>query len=104
MVENGELHTDDGDTVPIKYIFRQLDVTQYRPALENALAYRLALELNEELTQSNTKRENAFKEWEIFLDRAQHTDSLEQSPKPIQEDDWITSRLSGSGVARRFNT
>ena len=103
MVENGELHTDESLTVPIQYIFRQRDVTQYRPALVNTLAYRLALELNEELTQSGRKRENAFKEWEIFLDRAKHTDSLEQSAKPIEEDEWILSRLSGSVTARRFD-
>ena len=93
MVENGELHTNEGITAPIRYIFRQRDVTAYRPALENVLGYRLALELSEELTQSNTKREDAFKAWESFLDRAQHIDSLEQSPKPIQEDDWILSRF-----------
>ncbi|MEE8240096.1 MAG: hypothetical protein V3R16_02410 [Nitrospirales bacterium] len=102
MVENGELHTNEGITAPIRYIFRQRDVTAYRPALENALEFRLALELNEELTQSNSKRQRAFKEWETFLARAQHIDSLEQSPKPIQEDDWILSRLSGSPTSRRF--
>lgn len=93
MVENGELHTDVGDTAPIRYIFRQKDVTQYRPALVNSLAFRLALELMEELTQSNTKRERAFQEYEHFLARSQMLDSQEQSPKTWIEDPWLTSRL-----------
>ena len=100
MVENDELHTDDGITVPIRYIFRQLDVTQYRPVLESVLAYRLGLELAEELTQSNTKNELANAAYELFLERAKLTDSQEQSPMPFQEDDWILARLGGSPLSR----
>jgi hypothetical protein len=93
IVENHELHTDDSPTVPIRFIFKQQDVTKYRPVLESVLAYRLSLELVEELTQSNKKRELAFREYESFLNRAKATDSMEQSPMPIQEDDWILARL-----------
>ncbi len=93
IVENQELHTDEGITAPIRYIFRQLDVTKYRPVLESVLGYRLSLELAEELTQSNTKSEKALAEYELFLERAKSTDSHEQSPKPFQEDDWILTRL-----------
>jgi hypothetical protein len=93
IVENQELHTDDEPTVPIRFIFRQKDVTKYRPVLESVLAYRMSLELAEELTQSNTKRERALEEYGLFLDQAKQADGLEQSPMPIQEDDWVLARL-----------
>jgi hypothetical protein len=92
IVENQELHTDEGPTAAIRFIFRQRDVTKYRPVLESVLAHRLSLEIVEELTQSNTKRERAFEEYESFLNRARATDSMEQSPMPLQEDDWILAR------------
>jgi hypothetical protein len=91
-VENLELHTDEGDTAPIRFIFKQQDVTKYRPVLDSVLAYRLSLELTEELTQSSKKRESAFAEYESFLNRAKATDAMEQSPMPVQEDDWILAR------------
>lgn len=91
-VENGELHTDDGKTVPIRYIFRQQDVTAYGPHLVSTLAYRLALDLSEELTQSNTKRDKALQEFDIFLKRSARADGQEQSGMPLAEDDWILRR------------
>ena len=94
MVENGELHTDDGSTVPIRYIFRQLDVTTYGPNLVSTLAYRLALDIVEELTQSNTKRDKALQEFEIFLRRSARSDGQEQSSMPLAEDEWIQARAT----------
>lgn len=94
MVENGELHTNDGKSVPIRYIFRQLDVTTYGPNLVSTLAYRLALDIVEELTQSNTKRDKALQEFDIFLRRSARSDGQEQSAMPFAEDEWIQARAT----------
>lgn len=94
MVENGELHTNDGKSVPIRYIFRQLDVTTYGPNLVSTLAYRLALDIVEELTQSNTKRDKALQEFDIFLRRSARSDGQEQSSMPFAEDEWIQARAT----------
>ena len=96
QVEDGELHTDDGDTVAVRYIFRQQDVTAYGPNLVSTLAYRLALDLAEELTQSNTKRDKALQEFDIFMKRSARADGLEQSGMPLAEDDWILRRGGGA--------
>jgi hypothetical protein len=93
VVEGREVHTNDGITVPIRYIFRQKDVTAYRPALASMMAYRLAVDLIEELTQSTSKQERALALYEFFLARAKRVDSQEQSPMPLEEDDWVESRL-----------
>lgn len=101
MVENHELHTNDGPTVPVRYIFRQLDVTTYGSNLVSVLAYRLALDITEELTQSNTKRDKALQEFDIFMKRAARVDGQEQSSMPLAEDEWIEARLS-TGLFDRF--
>lgn len=98
LVEDGELHTDDARTVPVRYIFRQQDVTAYGPNLVSTLAYRLALDLAEELTQSNTKRDIALKEFDIFLKRSARADGQEQSGMPLAEDDWILRRGGGTSA------
>ncbi len=93
QVQNGELETNDRLTVPVRYIFRQLDVTTYGPNLVSVLAYRLALDITEELTQSNTKRDKALQEFDLFLRRAARNDGQEQSSMPLAEDEWIQARL-----------
>jgi hypothetical protein len=50
------------------------------------------LELCEELTQSNTKKEDAAQYYEVLLSRARSADGQEQSPMPFEEDAWVTAR------------
>jgi hypothetical protein len=92
-IEGDWLLTDAGITVPIRYIQRVQDPTQYEPLLVSALSARLAVELAEELTQSNNKRDLAAREYEEILDKARQTDALEDSAKPYEEDDWVRARL-----------
>ncbi len=92
LVEDGELHTDDGPTVSVRYIVREKDVTQYGPHLVSTLAYRLALDISEELTQSNSKHEKALRDFDVFMKRSTRADGQEQSAMPLAEDDWIIRR------------
>lgn len=92
-VEGREVLTDAGITVPIRYLAKILDVTVYDPLLVSALAARLAAELCEEFTQSNSKRELAMKEYEAILRQARVSDAREQSPMRFEEDRWIRARL-----------
>ena len=62
VVEGRKLLSDEGAPLNIRYIRREEDPNQYDPLLFSAIAARLALEMAEELTQSNTKRELAEKE------------------------------------------
>lgn len=91
-VEGGELLTDDGETVPIRYIRRLLDVSQYDAALTAVLVARLAAEAVEEITQSARRRELALAEYDRVRARATGVDALEQSPTERFEDSWIDAR------------
>lgn len=93
VVEGDRFLTDDGETAKIRYIRRVTDVTEYGDLLVSVLATRLALELVEEITQSNTKKKEIKDDWEAIQDKAQSADGQEQSPMDLEEDDWVLSRL-----------
>jgi hypothetical protein len=92
VVEGRKLLSDDGTPLSIRYVRREEDVNQWDALLVNAVAARMAMELCEELTQSNTKRQIATQEYEGFLSRARMADGQESSPMPFEEDAWITAR------------
>jgi hypothetical protein len=92
VVEGREVLTDDGITVPIRYLAKIIDVSTYDPLLVSALAARMAAELCEEFTQSNSKRELALTEYRMLGNRAHVADAREQSPMSFEEDDWIKAR------------
>ena len=92
MVEGKKLLSDEGSPLSIRYVRREEDPNQWDSLLVSAVAARLAMELCEELTQSNTKREIATREYEQLLSRARMADGQEQSPMPFEEDAWINAR------------
>ena len=92
VVEGKKLLSDDGSPISIRYVRREEDPNQWDALLASAVAARLALELCEELTQSNTKKEDAAQYYEVLLSRARSADGQEQSPMPFEEDAWVTSR------------
>jgi len=79
-------------SIQFSYIKQLTDPDFYDPLLVSAVASRLAVELCEVLTQSNTKRELAQREYQQLLMDARRADGQEQSPTPLAEDDWILAR------------
>jgi len=78
--------------LPFTYLYQNTDPDTYDSLLVSAVASRLAVELCEILTQSNTKRELAWKEYQQVLMDARRADGQEQSPTPLAEDDWVLAR------------
>ena len=92
VVEGRKLLSDEGTPLKMRYVRREEDPNTMDSMLVSAIAARLAMELCEELTQSNTKRERAAVEYEAILARAKGADGQEQSPMPFEEDAWVTAR------------
>jgi hypothetical protein len=92
VVEGRKLLSDEGSPISVRYVRREEDCNQWDSLLASAVAARLAVELCEELTQSNTKRELAYHEYEDIMATARKADGQEQSPMPFAEDAWITAR------------
>jgi hypothetical protein len=92
VVEGKKLLSDEGSPLSIRYVKREEDPNQWDSLLVSAVSARLAMELCEELTQSNTKRERATVEFESIMSSARRADGQEQSPMPFEEDAWINAR------------
>jgi len=87
------LYTDAGITVPLYYVRRETDLRKWDPLLVSAMEARLALELSELLTQSNSKKEALLGDYERVLGRAKSADGQEQTPSEFATDVYITSRF-----------
>jgi hypothetical protein len=92
VIEGQLILSDDAAPLNVRYIARVTDANQYDPMLVSALAARLASEIVEELTQSNTKKEALFQEYLELLRRARGVDGMEQSSMDLAEDPWILAR------------
>lgn len=103
LIEVRDLSTDDytvegrqilcdEDVLYIRYVYRVTDPNVYDPAFFDTAACRLAFELAEALTQSNTKKDALFQEYDDSLLRAKRADAQENPPTQYEEDDWISVR------------
>lgn len=91
QVEDGHIMADS-TVLYIRYIYRVEDVNKYDVLFSDTAAARLAFELAEPLTQSTSKKETAFSEYEDSLTRARRVDGQENPPVPFEEDEWISVR------------
>lgn len=82
----------DGDVVYIRYVARVEDPNEFDALFVDAVATRLAFELCEVITQSNTKKDALGKEYIENLARAKSADGQENPPQQFEEDEWIAVR------------
>ena len=92
VVEGRRILCDEGSPLELRYVRREEDPNTMDSILVSAIAARLAVELCEELTQSNTKRKLANAEFDLIMSQARSADGQEQSPMPFEEDDWVNAR------------
>lgn len=91
-VVGSELFTDEGITVPIRYVKNLNDPALYGPALFMGLAGKLAYELAPVLSNSNSRIESNEKRAEKMMQQAKRLDGMEQSPLVFAESSWLTER------------
>lgn len=92
-IEGREILTDLENPLPIRYVKRVTDTTLFQPNFSKGLGAQLAMDLCEELTQSETKIENAriFLREQIKL--AVRANAIELPPQKQPDDEWLMSRL-----------
>jgi hypothetical protein len=76
----------------IRYIARVDDPNQYDTAFIELAAARLAYELCEALTQSNTKKKSLEGDMVAAMTEATLADGMENPPAEYAEDDWLKAR------------
>ena len=92
QVEGRRVLSDAGAPLNILYVRQETDPAQYDLLLVETLAARLAAELAEVLTQSNTKKEMAERQYLDLLARARRADAQEGSARRLTGSSWLDAR------------
>lgn len=92
-IEAGKILTDLEAPLDIRYAYRVTDTAQWDATFVEAFACRLAMELAEDMTQSNSKRQLAFDEYREAIRAAVRANAIERPPVALPDDSWMLSRL-----------
>jgi hypothetical protein len=91
-IEGKAIYTNDSAPLQIRYVKQVTDPNEMDALFREALASRMALEMCEQLTQSNTKRQLAQEEYKKAIAEARRTNAIESIAAEPPEDTWITVR------------
>ena len=95
-IQAGFIETNFGAPLEIKYVPNETDTTKYDSLLTSVIAYSLALDLVEPLTQSNTKKAELEKSLRFWLKEASRVSGRERAPQGFRDTSWIIARRRGS--------
>lgn len=92
VIEGQKILTDQPAPLYLRYISQVTDPNRMDVLFREAVAARLAVEVCEELTQSNTKLQNLTAAYGAIISEARRTNAIEKPPQEALEDSWITAR------------
>lgn len=90
--ESNKILTNEGDTIYVRYIKRVEDPNAFDSLFIEALASRLAMELCEELTQSNQKAQLIRDDYKNTIREARRNNAIERLSDEPPEDTWVLAR------------
>lgn len=91
-VEGRKIVTDDSSPLEIRYVSLVEDTAVMDDLFKDALAARLALELMEPLTQSNSKKGFILQIYRDAIREAKLSNAFEEVPAPMPADEWVEAR------------
>jgi hypothetical protein len=91
-VEQGEILTNLPAPLKVRYISRITNPGLFDPLFVEVLACKLAMEIAEPLTQSETKRARAADEYKFALSEAKRQDAIETAADEFPWGSWLDSR------------
>ncbi len=92
LIEGKKILTNDSAPLQIRCVTDVTDPNLMDPLFREALSSRLALELCEQLTQSNTKKADIKAEYKDNINEARRTNAIERPAVLPPDDGWITVR------------
>lgn len=92
VVEGNKIVTSEGSPLYVRCIILVTDYNLMHPLFREALASKMAVELCEELTQSNTKKADAKDDYKEAIAKAKRANAIESVPAKSPEDSWVTGR------------
>lgn len=91
VIEGGKIFTNES-VLYLRYVRRIEDPNLFDALFTDAVASLMAYEMAEKLTQSNQKRELAYREYTEQMTQAKRTDAMENPVTEYREDSWIEAR------------
>lgn len=93
QIENDQILADDS-ILYIRYIYQVTDPNKYDSMFVNVVATRLAIQMCESLTQSNSKKAALVQELtRIYTPSSVKVDGQENPAMSLSDQDWILSRF-----------
>lgn len=92
QIEGDYIYTNYTAPLNIRYIYDLKDTGIMDSLLKEALSSRIAMELCEEITQSNTKFEKMERDYKRAISEARRNNAIERPAQQPPEDTWITVR------------
>lgn len=92
IIEAGQLLTNDASPLNLRSVMDTTDTTLMDVAFREALSSKIALELCEILTQSNTKKQAVAQMFKDDIADAKKVNAIEKVPQLAPYDTWITKR------------
>ena len=93
IIEGDQLLTNDTVPLNLRCVMDISDSTAFDPLFCEALASKLALELCESLTQSNTKKADMATDFKQTMAEARKANAIEKVPAEACDGTWITARI-----------
>ena len=95
VLEGDRILSNSGPALNLLYLRRVSDPALFPPSFIEALAARLAVEMAESLTGSNSKRELAWKEYEQTVKAARRLNAIGLPPRAVADGSWMAAHLEG---------
>lgn len=92
IVEGRSIITNDSAPLDVRYIYDVTDPNLFDTLFRESLAAKLAEQLCEEITQSNTKIATAQAFYKDAIAEARRTNAIEKVAEQPPEDPWVTCR------------
>lgn len=92
QIEGRKILTDWSDPLYIRYIYKVTDPVEMDSLFREALATKMAIEMCEQLTQSNTKKADLKMDYADAIKAAKKANAIENVAAEPPTDTWITVR------------
>lgn len=92
-LEGGQILTNLGAPLKIRYISRVTDPALFNASFAEALAARIAHTCCERITQSDSKQQLAWGYYKQAVKEASVANAIEGAPESVADDTWVLARL-----------
>lgn len=93
QIEGTNILTDDSAPLQIIYLQQITDPNKFDALFSDLLVARIAMDIAEKITQSNTKKANAETRYVAIKQEAKKTNAFERPPQEAPTDTWVAARL-----------